>query len=196
MKEIARKYRSEVARTKKDNEEKRMRTGEDGDQLKEREAEIKHHLDLITNIAQRIDGENHVLRTKNAELKSQYKEQQLEREKLVKQLVMQKKENQKYKESIKELEATLANKEADEQVDLDKIVEEPDIVSRKTKATHTVIGQGQKSTQSFLPLSQQTGPLFYEPVRKQESEEDKVTRYERVIDTLRKQMENERRLLK
>jgi hypothetical protein len=70
MKEIARKYRSDVARTKKENEEKRMKTGEDGDQLKEREAEIKHHLDLITNIAQRIDGENHVLRTKNTELKT------------------------------------------------------------------------------------------------------------------------------
>lgn len=47
-----------------------MKTGNDGDQLKEREAEIKHHLDLITNIAQRIDGENHSLRTKNAELRS------------------------------------------------------------------------------------------------------------------------------
>ena len=75
LKEIARKYRSEVARTKKSIEEKRMKTGNDGDQLKEREAEIKHHLDLITNIAQRIDGENHTLRTKNAELRSQYKEQ-------------------------------------------------------------------------------------------------------------------------
>ncbi len=51
LKEIARKYRSEVARTKKSIEENRMKTGEDGDQLKEREAEIKHHLDLITNIA-------------------------------------------------------------------------------------------------------------------------------------------------
>ncbi len=88
LKEIARKYRSEVARTKKSIEEKRMKTGEDGDQMKEREAEIKHHLDLITNIAQRIDGENHVLRSKNAELKTQFKEQQIEREKLVKQLVM------------------------------------------------------------------------------------------------------------
>ena len=102
LKEIARKYRSEVARTKKSIEEKRMKTGEDGDQMKEREAEIKHHLDLITNIAQRIDGENHVLRSKNAELKTQFKEQQIEREKLVKQLVMQKKENQKIAEQIKD----------------------------------------------------------------------------------------------
>jgi hypothetical protein len=61
-----------------------MKTGEDGDQLKEQEAQIKHHLDLITNIAQRIDGENHHLREKNATLKANYKEQQIEREKLVK----------------------------------------------------------------------------------------------------------------
>lgn len=94
VKEITRKFRSEVAKTKKEVEEKRMKSmGEDGDQVKEREAEIKHQLDLITNIAQRIDGENHTLRKKNEELKKEYKEQQLEREKLVKQLVMQKKEN-------------------------------------------------------------------------------------------------------
>ena len=40
------------------------------------------------------------------------------------------------------------------------------------------------------------GPLFYEPARKVESEEEKILRYERVIETLRKQMENERKLLK
>ena len=35
LKEIARKYRSEVARTKKSIEEKRIKTGEDSDNLKE-----------------------------------------------------------------------------------------------------------------------------------------------------------------
>lgn len=55
---------------------------------------------------------------------------------------------------------------------------------------------GRTSTQSFLPASQQLGPLIYEPARKVESEEEKIVRYERVIDTLRKQMENERKLLK
>jgi chromosome segregation ATPase len=137
LKEIARKYRSEVARTKKSIEEKRMKTGEDGDQLKEREAEIKHHLDLITNIAQRIDGENHVLRNKNSELKTQYKEQQIEREKLVKQLVLQKKENQKLQDGIKDFQVVLTKAETErdeEPVDLDKIAEENDIFSKKTQA--------------------------------------------------------------
>lgn len=208
IKEIARKYRSEVARTKKSIEEKRMKTGEDGDQLKEQEAQIKHHLDLITNIAQRIDGENHHLREKNATLKANYKEQQIEREKLVKQLVLQKKENQKLSDGIKEYQVELQKAEADrdeEPVDLDKIAEEQqDIVSKKTQAkSQMTMNQnaqggvgGRTSTQSFLPTNQQLGPLFYEPTRKVESEEEKIVRYERVIETLRKQMENERKLLK
>ena len=57
MKEIARKYRSEVARTKKSIEEQRRKTGEDGDQLKEREAEIKHHLDQYHVAKKMIGGE-------------------------------------------------------------------------------------------------------------------------------------------
>ena len=34
------------------------------------------------------------------------------------------------------------------------------------------------------------GPLYYEPAKKVESEDEKVIRYERVIDKLRKMMEN------
>jgi len=75
------------------------------------------------------------LRTKNSELKTQYKEQQIEREKLVKQLVLQKKENQKLSEGIKEFQQILSKAETErdeEPVDLDKIAEEPDIASKKT----------------------------------------------------------------
>lgn len=77
----------------------------------------------------------------------------------------------------------------EEPVDLDKIAEEPDNVSKKTQAKSMMTmhnGGGRTSTQSFLPQHQQMGPLFYEPARKVESEEEKIIRYERVIDTLRK----------
>ena len=40
------------------------------------------------------------------------------------------------------------------------------------------------------------GPLFYEPAKKVESEDEKRVRYERVIDKLRKMMEHERKILK
>ena len=43
---------------------------------------------------------------------------------------------------------------------------------------------------------QSVGPLIYEPAKKIESEDDKVVRYERVIEKLRKMMEHERKLLK
>ena len=51
LKEISRKYRSEVAKMKKTIEEKKAKTGDDGESLKTREAELRHHLELITNIA-------------------------------------------------------------------------------------------------------------------------------------------------
>lgn len=38
--------------------------------------------------------------------------------------------------------------------------------------------------------------MIYEPAKKIESEDDKVVRYERVIEKLRKMMEHERKLLK
>ena len=41
---------------------------QEGD-LKERENEMQHNLELITSIAQRIDNENRLLIKKNAELK-------------------------------------------------------------------------------------------------------------------------------
>ena len=41
--------------------------------MKDRENELNNHLQLITNIAQRIDNENQALMKKNAELKQEYK---------------------------------------------------------------------------------------------------------------------------
>lgn len=45
-------------------------------------------------------------------------------------------------------------------------------------------------------LNQQSGPLVYIPKAKTETEEEKIRRYERVIEKLRKMMEHEKRLLK
>ena len=44
---------------------------------------MQHNLELITNIAQRIDNENRNLVKKNAELKQEYKAQEKDRELLV-----------------------------------------------------------------------------------------------------------------
>jgi hypothetical protein len=72
------------------------------------EQEYRRKLELITNIAQRIDNENRDLRKKNRELKTEYKAQVNDRELLVKQLVLQKKENEKSLEEIREMELKIA----------------------------------------------------------------------------------------
>lgn len=92
-KDIIRKFNSELAKMKKKIEERKSNKGESGAELKDRENELQHHLELITNIAQRIDNENRTLLKKNQELRNEYKAQENDRELLVKQLVMQKKEN-------------------------------------------------------------------------------------------------------
>jgi len=65
---------------------------------------LRHNLELITNIAQRIDEENRGLSKKNTELKAEFRAQENDRELLVKQLVLQKKENEKMKDEIKKFE--------------------------------------------------------------------------------------------
>lgn len=85
---------------KKKIEERKQQKGDSAADLKGREDELHHYLELITNIAQRIDNENRSLMKKNSELKSEYKAQENDREILVKQLVMQKKENAKIQEEI------------------------------------------------------------------------------------------------
>ena len=49
---------------------------------------MQHNLELITSIAQRIDNENRLLIKKNAELKQEFKSQENDREKMVRELVM------------------------------------------------------------------------------------------------------------
>lgn len=51
QKEISRKYRSELARINKFIEERKNNQGDEGSDVKEREAELKNSLELITNIA-------------------------------------------------------------------------------------------------------------------------------------------------
>lgn len=96
-----------MSRTKKSIEKEKAKSGDKAAEEKERENELRHHLELITNIAQRIDNENRALKKNNASLKSDFKTQENEREMLVKQLVIQKKENQKLKDDVKSFKQTL-----------------------------------------------------------------------------------------
>lgn len=58
---------------KKIEEQKSFKGDQEGD-LKQRENELQHNLELITSIAQRIDNENRQLIKQNAELKQRFKD--------------------------------------------------------------------------------------------------------------------------
>ena len=71
-KELARKYKSLVSRTKKSIEQEKAKSGDKAAEEAERENELQHHLELITNIAQRTEAENRELGKKNGGLKSKF----------------------------------------------------------------------------------------------------------------------------
>ncbi len=77
---------------KRIEEQKSFKGDQEGD-LKQRENELQHNLELITSIAQRIDNENRQLIKQNVELKQRFKDQETEREMAVRKVVIQKKEN-------------------------------------------------------------------------------------------------------
>ena len=91
---------------------------QEGD-LKERESEMQHELELITSMAQRIDNENRDLIRKNTELRRNFHQQEEDREKLVRELVEQKAKNKQTSGEIEEFRRIIAEKEGlEEQVDL------------------------------------------------------------------------------
>lgn len=71
-KELARRYQSLVSRTKKSIEQEKAKSGDKAAEEAERENELQHHLELITNIAQRTEAENRELKKKNSVLKSKF----------------------------------------------------------------------------------------------------------------------------
>jgi hypothetical protein len=70
-------------------------------------------------------------------------------------------------------------------------MEEPIVMEARKKLNTRGSTRSQK-----VPPVQTSQPLVYIPKQKVETEDDKVMRYERVIDKLKKMLEHDRRLLK
>ena len=80
------------------------------------------------------------MRKKNRELKSEYKAQVNDRELLVKQLVLQKKENEKTSEEIREMEMKIeqAAEEDGEMLDMDRM--DGSLKSNKGRDIYSAMG--------------------------------------------------------
>jgi predicted phage gp36 major capsid-like protein len=165
-------------------------------------------LEVITNIAQRIENENRALMKKNAELKKEYENQENDRELLLKQLVMLKKENSKVKEEIDYYNKIVEeNKEEEEEV---PTVNSPNKSPEEQPNSRTLLnsrksqrrGDNLRGTESMRQSANtlnidstskmhEIGGGYYQ--KPQETEEDKIHRYERIIDKLKKTLEFERK---
>lgn len=95
---------------KKDFEQRKLNKDDQEGDLKERESEMQHELELITSMAQRIDNENRSLIKKNSELKQNFNQQEEDREKLVRELVEQKAKNKTMQQEIEEFKQIIAEK--------------------------------------------------------------------------------------
>lgn len=145
---------------------------------------------------------------KNSELKKEYENQENDRELLLKQLVMLKKENAKVKEEIDYYSKIVEeNKEEEEEIPtLNSPNKSPEnqpnsrtlLNSRKSQRKGNNLRGTESMRQSSNTLNidptsrmdEFAGGYYQKP---QETEEDKIHRYERIIDKLKKTLEFERK---
>lgn len=120
-------------------EEEKDKTGENINDFKQRQKELKENLETMTQIAQRIDNENINLIKKNSELSIEFKLQAKDKDLLIKQIIQQKKINQEnmaklghIKKVAEELEKKM---QEEEKIDKDTKKAESDYSKRKDSAT-------------------------------------------------------------
>lgn len=210
-KDIVRKFSTDLNKLKSDIENSKSTKGYSTEELKDRENQLNQHLEVITNIAQRIENENRALMKKNNELKKEYQNQENDRELLLKQLVMLKKENGKIREEIDYYNKIIEEKK-EEDIDV-SIPDSPEktqksnqkaatrnLNSRKsTKREHKGVESMRQSAAMFnadpsARLDELGAPSYNQ--KPQETEEDKILRYERIIEKLKKTLDFERKNLK
>ena len=114
---------------------------------------------------------------------------------------MQKKENQKAREEIELYKRLIAQKQEEDGEPLDDLdpVDEKRQVNKQRSHLNTRGSGRSQPPQSGLKNAQSSflqQPIVYIPKQKVETEDEKVLRYERVIEKLKKMLEHERKLLK
>lgn len=208
-KDIVRKFSTDLNKLKAEIENSKSSKGMSKEELKDRENQLNQHLEVITNIAQRIENENRTLMKKNSELKKEYQNQENDRELLLKQLVMLKKENGKIKEEIDYYGMIIEEKKEN---DVKNSPVKSQVSEKKPEKGRNLINSRQSSRKNkpgTESMRQSTGGLAFDQNSKvgdyvaasfgpgpQETEEDKVKRYERIIQKLKKTLEFERKNLK
>jgi hypothetical protein len=207
-KDIVRKFSTDLNKLKSEIENSKTAKGDNMENV-----ENNQQLETITNVAQRIENENRTLMKKNSELKKEYQSQENDKELLLKQLVMLKKENSKIKEEVDFYNKIIEEKDPR---DINGNIDIPDSPDKhrtdeKSSKGHSRTLLGSRANQKrgegmnvpgSMRQSAQTfnmDPEFVAQTYMQkppETEEEKVKRYERIIEKLKKTLDNERKFLK
>lgn len=214
--DIIRKFSTDINKLKAEIENTTSNKGNSTANMKDRENKLQQHLVVISSIAQRIENENRALMKKNTELKKEYQSQENDRELLLKQLVMLKKENAKTKEEIDYYNRIVEEKkeEEGENIPVKSTPAKSQKSSSKRTKSRTLLNSRKNTKREGMPLGvdsmrHSTGMFgmaqgirnedlgTINPLQKpQETEEDKIKRYERIIEKLKKTLDFERKNLK
>ncbi|EAR92965.2 hypothetical protein TTHERM_00295780 (macronuclear) [Tetrahymena thermophila SB210] len=114
-KTVIRFFNDKIQEIKKQFEDERIKKGKKDQDYIQRENQLISELEWIENIAQKIDNENINLMKKFMDLQAQYQTQENDRDMLLKELIMKKKQNAILKSQIENYEKMLSQVQKEEE---------------------------------------------------------------------------------
>ncbi|CAK60820.1 unnamed protein product (macronuclear) [Paramecium tetraurelia] len=185
--DIIRFFNNKINEIKKQFQEEREKKGQNDKEYIQKENQLISELEWIKKIAQKIDDENHQLMQKYKELKVEYQTQERDREMLMKELIIKKKENAILKSQIQQYEKLLndVQKEDDQESNQDQILDKSGVKNQKTEKSK------QSSSQQQVRFPQITNSQVSQSV-----DEVQKAKYQNIIKTYQDTQKKEQKRLR
>ncbi|CAD8202570.1 unnamed protein product [Paramecium octaurelia] len=187
--DIIRFFNNKINEIKKQFQEEREKKGQNDKEYIQKENQLISELEWIKKIAQKIDDENHQLMQKYKELKVEYQTQERDREMLMKELIIKKKENAILKSQIQQYEKLLndVQKDDDQESYQGQVLDKSGVKNQKTDKSK------QSSSQQQVRFPQITNSQVSQSV-----DEVQKAKYQNIIktyqDTLKKEQKRQREI--
>ncbi|CAD8121827.1 unnamed protein product [Paramecium sonneborni] len=185
--DIIRFFNNKINEIKKQFQEEREKKGQNDKEYILKENQLISELEWIKRIAQKIDDENHQLMQKYKELKVEYQTQERDREMLMKELIIKKKENAILKSQIQQYEKLLndVQKEDDQDSYQDQVLDKSGIKNQKTEKSK------QSSSQQQVRFPQITNSQVTQSI-----DEVQKAKYQNIIKTYQDTLKKEQKRLR
>ncbi|CAD8195975.1 unnamed protein product [Paramecium octaurelia] len=185
--DIIRFFNNKINEIKKQFQEEREKKGQNDKEYIQKENQLISELEWIKRIAQKIDDENHQLMQKYKELKVEYQTQERDREMLMKELIIKKKENAILKSQIQQYEKLLndVQKEDEQESYQDLILDKSGVKNQKTDKSK------QSSSQQQVRL-----PQIANTQASQNVDEASKNKYQNIIKTYQDTLKKEQKRLR